>query len=102
MRCLCLSDMIGMQRGHGGESRALPELTGDRQAPAMAREDVLDDRQAESGAPFGAALAGVDAIEPLGEPGQMLGLYAAPEIAHAEPALARRPRHHDLDAIAIG
>src|SRR5688572_2862103 len=54
------------------EARAGPEPRGDAQLAPVAVEDVLDDGQAEPGAPLLPAGGGVHPVEALGEARQML------------------------------
>src|SRR5271170_1189550 len=86
-----------MERDHRGESRPGADFAGDRQAPAMASDDVLDDGKPEASAAARAALAGVDAIKALGQPRQMFRRYAWSVVAHAEQTLTVKPRDADLD-----
>src|SRR5271170_7519383 len=91
-----------MQGYSRSEGRASIEAAGDRQTPAMAGQDVLHNRQPEARSVLGAALASVDAVEPLGQAGQMFRGDAAPEVAHDERAFHGRAAHRHLDAIAAG
>ena len=49
------------------------ELAVDAQPPAVALDDMLDDREAKPGAAERAAAAGIDAVETLGDPRDVLG-----------------------------
>src|SRR5688572_11187057 len=53
--------------------RALTLLADDLEPAAVAQRDMLGDGEAEPGAADRAAAARVDAVEALGEAGQMLG-----------------------------
>ena len=88
--------------GGAGAGRAV-----DGQPAAVAVEDVLDERQTESGSALRAAFGDVDAIEALGQPRQMFGRDARPVIAHADLrfrlAVGRRAGPElDIDALAGG
>src|SRR5262245_26761491 len=75
------------------ESGALALHAIDGKAPAMAVEDVLDERQAEARSALCAALGDVDPIEPLGQPRQVFGCDPGTVVAH---------RHDDLAGAAHG
>src|SRR5258708_9289299 len=64
--------LLQRRRQVDGEGRALAELGIDGERAAMAVDDVLDDREPEPGAAERARAAGVDAIESLGQPRQVL------------------------------
>src|SRR4029077_5730092 len=94
-----------------GEHRAGAEGALDVEKSAVAVEDVLDDREPEPGPAHFARAGGVDAVEPLGQPWQMLAGDAFALIPHSNrykcsvPGIAavRRPnpargRHRDLAA----
>ena len=70
----------------------------------MPVEDVLDDRKTESGALLLARGVGIDAIEPLGQPGDMLGGDACAVIGHrksvVEPGASGDRLEGDLDLAA--
>src|SRR5437868_6058695 len=66
----------------GRKSGAVFQGALDQKSAAMAVEDMLDQRQTEAGAALCTAIADVDAVKPLGQPRQVLGGYAGPEIAH--------------------
>src|SRR6185295_18197311 len=68
----------------GSEGRPLIGDAFDQQTAAMARQDVLDQRQPEPGAALRAAIANIDPVEPLGEPRQVLRRNAGPEVAHQD------------------
>src|SRR5271168_630534 len=91
-----------VQRHDRGEGRALIGTADDRQPSAMARQDVLDDREPEAGAVLRTALPGVDAIESFGQARQMFGRDAAAEVAHGEGPLLRGPDDRDFDAVPAG
>ena len=91
----------------GNEGRPLPQHALDRQPPAMAIEDVLDQCKTQAGAALRAALGDIDAVEALGQPRQVLRRDAGTMIAHrdARLLLAARPlaeRELDVDALAGG
>src|SRR5437667_9066509 len=65
-----------------GENRAGAEGAVDVEESAVAVEDVLDDREAEPGPAHFARACGVDAVEPLGQPRQMLTGDAFALITH--------------------
>ena len=65
------------------EGRAGAEARGDAQIPAVAVHDVLDDGEAEPGAAFLAARGGIDPIEALGEPRQVLRRDPRPVVGDA-------------------
>src|SRR5215468_3766318 len=73
------------------EGRALAQRAGDREPPAMPRQDMLDDRQAETSSALGAALRHVDAVETFRQPRQVLRRDARPEIPDADGRLRRAP-----------
>src|ERR1700728_3359093 len=54
-----------------GELAAARLLALDRKLGAMALQHVLDDRQTQAGTAGTAAAAGIDAVEPLGQPGNV-------------------------------
>src|ERR1700689_3488850 len=90
-----------------GEGGAYSGRAVDRQPTAMAVEDVLDERQTESGSTLRAAFADIDPIEALGQPRQVFRRDARPIIAHAHHrfglAVGRRTRTElDIDAPAGG
>ena len=64
-----------------GEDCALAFLAGDFELAAMAREDMFDDGQAKPGAAELAACFGIDAIESLGQAGDVVLRDAGAEIA---------------------
>src|SRR5437879_845837 len=84
----------GRQRYRKG--RALAGCALDVEAAAVAVDDVLDDGEAQPGATQLARARGVDAVEALGEPRQMVGGDAVALVADGDgdPALAGRTRHH--------
>src|SRR5216684_3680778 len=93
------------ERQAHGERCTFAEPAFDAEPAAMAVEHVLDQRKPEPGAALGAALADVDAIEPLGQPRQMLRRNARPVIANADDRLAAAIRGlgtlgGDVDALA--
>ena len=59
------------------------------QPGAMAGQNVLDDRQAETRAAMVTAGLDIDPVEALGQPRQMLLGDARPEIADREPTVRR-------------
>src|ERR1700730_4268152 len=66
-----------------GEHRAGAEGALDVEKSAVAVEDVLDDREPEPGPAHFARAGGVDAVEPLGQPWQMLAGDAFALITHS-------------------
>src|SRR4029077_8643403 len=93
------------QRQPHAKRGALSERAFDRQPAAMAVDDVLDEREPQAGAAFGAAVAYVDAIEAFGEPRQVLGRNAGAVVAHHDDGLARPFRRvgalqSDVDPLA--
>ena len=54
----------------------------------MARENVLDDGEAEAGAVLGPALGRVDPVEPLGQPRQVLAGDAGAGVGDAQRQIA--------------
>ena len=84
----------GHRRQHDREGAAGAGRALDRQMPLMAAQDVLDDGQAQAGAAQAARAAALDAVEPLGEPRQMLLGDARPlirDIHLHDGAAGRRP-----------
>src|SRR5215472_7362852 len=73
----------------------------------MAVEDVLDDGEPQTGAALLAARRYADAIEPLGEPGKMLGRDARSVVRHSgneagrAAAACRLAANADLDAPTV-
>ena len=61
-----------------GESRPLSRLALDGEPAAMPIKDVLDQRKAKPGAALRTAFGDIDAIEPLRQPGQVLGAMPGP------------------------
>jgi len=55
------------------DRRADPDFALDAEAPTVAFDDMLDDREAETGPTERSAAAGVDTVEALGDAGDMLG-----------------------------
>src|SRR5262249_42529330 len=87
------------------EGGAVSERAVDREPALVARQDMLDDGEAEAGSALGAALRHIDAVEPFGQPRQVLGRDAGPEIADADsglrvPAGCRLAPEGDLDPLA--
>src|SRR5664279_6265725 len=89
----------------GSEDRPLFGHAFDQQPAAVAADNVLDQRQAQTGPALRPAVADIDPVKPLGEPRQMFGRDTGTEIAHHDPdfrrALARQrltERHLDLAA----
>src|SRR5512145_2003123 len=64
-----------------GERTALPLDARDVEPAAMPLQRVLHDREAEPGAAELARAPGVDAVEPLGHPRQVLGRDSDPGVA---------------------
>src|SRR5712672_3359647 len=64
------------------KDRSDPGRTLDLEKSAMVVEDVLDDRQAEPGAPHLPGARGVDPVESFGQPRQVLARYALALIAY--------------------
>src|SRR5258708_37402109 len=89
------SILAGRRQRHR-EGRALAGRALDVEAAAVAVDHVLDDGEAEAGAAQLARARGVDAVEALGEPRQMVGGNAVALVADGDghPALASRPRCH--------
>src|SRR2546423_13177725 len=76
--------------------RAVADPGGDVELAAMAVEDVLDDGEPKAGAALLPARRHADAVEPLGEAGQMLGGGGRAPLPHGggetgRGAPARRP-----------
>src|SRR5512143_140746 len=71
------------------ESAALAGPALDRERGLMARERMLDDGQAEARAAGLARAAAVDAIEPLGQPRQVLRVDADAGVLDRELAAGR-------------
>src|SRR5207237_3476249 len=65
--------------------RADAELRLDVEPAAVAEHDMLDDGEAEAGAADGAAASRVDAIEALGQAGDVDGRNALALVDHADP-----------------
>src|SRR5689334_899457 len=72
------------RRKPGGEAASGTGDALDLQGSLVPRERVLDDGEAETGAPGLARAAAVHAIEALGEPRDMLGLDAHARVLHRE------------------
>src|ERR1700728_3164105 len=68
-----------------GKGRTDAERARNLEPPAVAVEDVLDDRQTEPGAPKLARTGGVDAVEPLGQPRQMIAWNAVAAVGDGDP-----------------
>src|SRR6266851_2729471 len=66
------------------EDRTLTQLAGDVEPPAMSVDDVLDDRQTQSGTSHRAGARRIDAVEALGETRQMFATNALAVIAHRD------------------
>src|SRR5579883_458129 len=66
-----------------GKCGALAWRAVDRQAAAMPVEDVFDKRKPKPSPTLRPALADIDAIKALGQPGQMLGRDTRTIVAHA-------------------
>src|ERR1700722_6643423 len=67
-----------------GEDRSQAGLALDLEQAAVMADDMLDDGEAEPGAAERARTRGIDAVEALGEAGNMLARDAAAVVAHAE------------------
>src|SRR5258708_9571253 len=81
--------LAGREKGDG-KDRPDAELAGDVETAAVAVDDMLDDGEAESGAAQGARARRVDAIETLGQPGQVLAPDAFAVVAHRDGDRRRR------------
>src|SRR6516162_4245712 len=66
-----------------GEHRAGPQAAFDGESAQVTIEDMLDERETQSGAALGAALSDIDAIESLGQTRQMFGRNPRPVVAYA-------------------
>src|SRR6185437_7483900 len=67
-----------------GEDRALAQLALDVECAAVVAHDVLDDGEAEPGAAQLARAGGIDAVEALGEPRQVLARDALAMVADGD------------------
>src|SRR5258706_54314 len=78
------------------EYRTFPQLAGNVEPPAVAIDDVLDDREAQPGSAHRPRAGGIDAIEPLGQPRQVLAPRgdAAEHMAQVGPAGRRHVLIH--------
>src|SRR3546814_5187933 len=72
---VCSSDLAGSDA----------DFTVDQQLSAMPLDDVLDDRQPQSRAADRTRPSGIDSIESLGQPGEMLGRNSLPLILYRQP-----------------
>src|SRR5690606_34934748 len=74
---------VGERQAHcdGG---AFALAAGDIEPPAMALDDVLDDRKAQAGPTGGAAAAGIDAIEPTRQVRNVLGVDSFAFVAYGQ------------------
>src|ERR1700720_1753767 len=68
-----------------GKGRAFAKGAGDVEPAAMAVEHVLDDRQAETGAPQLSRSGVVDPVEALGQARQVLIWYAVALVGNRDP-----------------
>src|SRR5690242_11906163 len=67
-----------------GEDGALALLALDVERTAMVADDMLDDGEAEPGAAQLARAGGIDAVEALGQPRQVLARDALAVVAHGD------------------
>src|SRR5689334_21095790 len=74
--------MLLLRSKADGERRPLSDARGNVQFTAMPVEDVLDDSEPQSGAPLLAACRHADAIEPFGQPGEVLWRDARAVVRH--------------------
>src|SRR5262245_26686118 len=65
-----------------GERRPLSDARGDIEFATVPVEDVLNDGKSQTGAALLAARGHADAIEPFGEPGEVLRCDARPVVRH--------------------
>src|SRR6476661_4960530 len=73
---------------HHGEGRAFARSRGDGEFALMPIQDVLNDGEAETGAPLFAARGDIDPVEALGQARQMLGQDAGPLVDHGNGVAA--------------
>src|SRR5882762_5062632 len=66
------------------EYRTFPQRADNVGPAAVAIDDVLDDREAQPGSAHRPRAGGIDAIEPLGQPRQVLAPDALTVIAHGD------------------
>src|SRR5215831_17889742 len=81
--------MLLLRSKADGKCRPLSDARGNVQFATMPVEDVLDDGEPQAGAPFLAACRHADAIEPLGQPGQVLWRDARAVVRHAGDEMRR-------------
>src|SRR5690349_8881964 len=72
------------QRQVDGEDGALAELAVDIERAPVVAHDMLDDGEAEPGAAELARAGGIDTVEALGEPRQVLARDALAMVAHGD------------------
>src|SRR3546814_7379898 len=82
---VCSSDLAGSDA----------DFTVDQQLSAMPLDDVLDDRQPQSRAADRTRPSGIDSIESLGQPGEMLGRNSLPLILYRQPHHRRAVRSEE-------
>ena len=85
-------------RQQHGDARSLALNAADIQPPAMALDNMFDDGKAEAGAAHRAAATRIDAIETLGQPGELfwrdaLALIGDAQFGHTRAA-RRQPDLH--------
>src|SRR5262245_3408585 len=90
-----------LRRKVTSESAALALHTLDRQRPVMSLQGVLDDGEAETRSAEVARATRVDAIEPLGQPRDVLGGDAYARIPHGDVRARRVGPPAQIDA-ALG
>src|SRR5215470_5281232 len=74
--------MLLLRSKADGKCRPLSDARGNVQFTTMPVEDVLDDREPQTGTPLFAACRHADAIEPLGQPGEVLWGDARAVVRH--------------------
>src|SRR5690606_21338452 len=95
---LLLRGLVAAEGKVADKAAALAEFTLDFQFPFMIDQDVLDDRQAESGAPCLGIAGGVNPIEAFGQARNMNRVKTHPGICHAkmDTPFVRPPFNVDL------
>ena len=82
----CILALVHGDRSGQMDSKSCPRARGtiDGQPAAVAVEDVLDEGQPQPGPALGAAFCDIDAVEPLGEAGQVFRRDPGPIIPYAD------------------
>src|SRR5689334_13600777 len=91
---------LGRDRKPYGDPRPGADRAPDVEHSAMPLDDMLDDGEAKAGAGGLAAAGGIDAVEALGHPRQMLARDPRAMVGDGkrEPSAVARGRHFDARA----